>query len=187
MKLKYYFGILFALIILSSSSPLSWVTFYGKQPTVINTDNKLITVFWNLPSSEIDIKNKIELKIEEIKKKESYNSYIVLFQSNNSLYLGQRTYIIRFFKTNNERTTFLNQDSVAIASFDSLISSPEFNSRLNSIKKKMKVKKVFTTLPELLNYKNIQILYNDSTVFQVSKLKLGFNDWGRLDTVIIDK
>jgi hypothetical protein len=187
MKLRYYFGALVAIIVLSSSSPISWVTFYGKKPIQINTDNKLITVFWNLFSDEVDIKNKVETKIEGIKKKEHYMSYVVLFQSNNNLNLGKRTYIIRFFKTNDEKTKFLNQDTVSIASYDSIFSSPEFNLRLNSIQKKMKVKKVFTILPELLNYKNVQILYNDSSAFKVGKLELGFNDWGRLDTVIIKK
>ncbi len=188
MNLKKLLSFLLLLIVLlTGCTQLSWVTFYGKKPVQITENNKLITIYWNYPSKEENVKKKLDAKIEEIKLKEHFISDSIIFQSNNDIYHGIRTYIIRFFKNENERTDFINKSNMAFSDVNNELNSVDFNSRLHSLKHKSKIKTVFKTIPELLEYKSVQSFYEDSTVLKIAHYELSFNSWGRLDTLLINK
>ncbi|MFM2292691.1 MAG: hypothetical protein RIS29_2504 [Bacteroidota bacterium] len=188
MKLnRIYSCLFFVLFVFASCTQLKWVTFYGKRPIQISEKNKLITIYWNYFSEEDDIKRKLDAKIEKIKSKEHFKSDSIIFQSNQEIHHGIRTYVIRFFSNENEKTEFINRTKITYSSDLLNFDSVDFDRRLHSLKKRAKIKKVFKTIPELLNYKSVLNFYEDSTVMKVDKYELCFNYWGRLDTLRVNK
>lgn len=164
------------LILFSSCETLS---FLGKTNTKIKNDVVYQTIRWNVNSSEADVEREFSAFVRETLTRYRYANYVQLFQSNYLLDEGERTYVIKIFKNENDKNIY-QRNADDLIRLTTALASNSFNNRWNQLQRGMIVEDVYDLLPELANFKAKQVFYNDKSELQLSDRRLSFDLKGRL-------
>ena len=172
--------IAYIIILLLNIARPSWVTFYGKPPVILDHDLRKITVFWNAFATQEKIDFKMRGLINEILLNEDYDDFLIFFKSGYDLSLGKQIYIIKFFRTDRNKTDFLER-------LNYITSSRDFNARWLKLNKGMKIEDVIILFPEIMKG-NIKLGYFDkmnftmfgSSVLVMKNIKMKFGNHGKL-------
>ena len=167
-------GIIF--IFLNSCQTL---TFGGKTTVKIKNDVAYQTIRWKVNSSEADVEHEFRAFVRETLSKYRYKNFVQLFQSNYLLEESERTFVIKLFKTEEAKNTYLNHadDMIRIAT---ALAGSNFNNRWNQLKQGMIVEDVYDLLPELANFKAKQVFYTGRSELQLADRWLSFDFKGHL-------
>lgn len=155
-------------------------TFYGKSPHLIADNVERTTIYWNTFSDNNKVETRINDHINKVLVNKNYSDFEILYRSNNSLELGRRIYIIKYFKNSNDKDLFLNIPETTIKQLEDELSSIDFNERWTKLNKDLGVEEIFQLLPELTKYYSTQTFFADSTILSIANINLIFNKKGRL-------
>lgn len=164
------------LLLLGGCETLS---FFGKTNTQIKNGVAYQTIRWNVNSSEADIEREFGAFVRETLTRHRYANYVQLFQSNYLLDEGERTYVIKIFKNENDKNLY-QRNADDLIRLTTALASSSFNNRWNRLQRGMIVEAVYNLLPELANFKAKQVFYNDRSELQLSDRWLSFDLRGRL-------
>lgn len=181
--MKLFRGLVIYLIIIFCFSGCSIVTFYGTVPKTINSEQESIRIYWNYwVKSEDQVISDFNAKILELlRKNPKFNDYIPLYQSNNSLRTGKRSYKIKFFSTKVEKQNFLEDSKQKDDEFNDLVASKEFLNGWQKLKTGMTVEQTFDLLPKLLHFNLIKDFQEESVmIYKINGIELVFDRNGRL-------
>ena len=157
-------------------------THYWTAPKQINEELVDFKVYWNYFCNEENVSEKLDKKIYELlNSSPKYNEYIVLYQSNNSLRTGKRWYLIRFFKSEVEKKSFLNNTETKNKEFIKVTGEERFIKSWNNLNAGMSFIKVIESLPELNNFYMKQDNEHESNmIYKFKNVELLFDKDGKL-------
>lgn len=178
MKKKFITTLVFAAILILINS-CETLTFGGKTHVKIKNNVAYQTIRWNANSSEADVEREFRAFVGETLSKYRCKNYAQLFQSNYLLDQGERTYVIKIFKTDQAKNQYLNNADDMIKTATALASS-SFNERWNQLQSGMIVEDVYDLLPELSEFKAKQVFYSERSELQLADRWLSFDLQGRL-------
>ncbi len=171
--------LIFLGVILVSLNSCETLTFGGKTAVKIKNDVAYQTIRWDVNSTEADVESEFRAFVRETLNRHRYRNYVQLFQSSYLLDEGERTYVIKIFKNEDAKNTYLNNADDMIRMTTALASN-SFNERWNQLQTKMIVEDVYDLLPELANFKAKQVFYTNRSELQLSDRWLSFDLKGRL-------
>lgn len=155
------------------------LTFSGKTNVEINNDIVFQTVTWDTYSSNKEIENKFYTFVNETLKKNRFTDYEVLYASNFTSDLGERSYVYKIFKTPQDKQKFLNRADDIIQLTTSLASN-SFRDRWDQLQWGMNAGEVYDLLPELADFGAQQEMYVDKSRLTLSDYWLDFDFRGIL-------
>ncbi len=155
------------------------LTFGGKTNVEIKNDIVYQTITWNSYSNNQEVEDKFYSFVRETLNKYRYNDYKVLFASNYSLDLGERSYVFRIFKTEEDKIRYLRESDDIIRRTTAL-ASISFRNRWDQLERGMNVGEVYEVLPELAHHAAQQEMFVDKSRLKISDLWLDFDFRGIL-------
>ena len=175
MKTKSFFSIgILLLFVLTFSS--CHILAYLSPPTESGFENDIVfqTLEWDSYTTEADIQRDFTEFIREALNQSRYRDYLLLFQSNFNLGVGERTFLIKIFRTSADREEFLIR-SQDVVQRTAAISRPEFRNRLQQLPRGMPVEQVFHAVPELALFRADLQLYQNHTLLQLGEYRFYFD------------
>jgi hypothetical protein len=175
MKTKQLFNtgilLLFALFF-NSCHIFSYLT----PPTESGFHNDIVfqTFQWDNQATEADIQRDFTDFIREALRQSRFQDYILLFQSNFNLGVGERTFLIKLFRTSEEKDAYMIR-SRDVAQRTQALSSPEFINRIQQLPRGMPAEQVFEMVPELAFFRADLQLYQNHTLLQLANYRFYFD------------
>lgn len=158
----------------------SAVTSYNRSPLIITDHVEQITIYWNTFSDANIVDTKINEHINKVLANKGYSDFEILYKSNNSLELGRRIYIIKYFKNSNDKESFLQFSETVIKQLQDELKSIDFNERWSKLNKNISVEETFRLLPELTKYYSNQTFFVGGTILNIENINLFFDEKGKL-------
>ena len=177
MKTLLNFFILVTLTVILSGCNV--LTFGGKTNVEIKNDIVYQTITWNTYSSNQEIEDKLYAFVNETLKRNRFSDYEVLFASNYTSNLGERSYVFKIFKTPQHKQESLNSADDIIRLTTSLASN-SFRDRWDQLQWGMNAGEVYELLPELADFKAQQEMFVDKSRLTLSDYWLDFDFRGIL-------
>jgi hypothetical protein len=164
------------------------VTFKGVAPIQPNENIHVVKVKWNAFAGEPTIKKKMEQKIHEVMLPNKYVDYVIIYQSSTKLINGTRIYMIKYFKTADEKISFLNPSADVINKFNTVINTAGFNQRWAQLRTGSLLfdngtdfSEVLKLLPELWAFPiTMEITKDNSIKYKSIGIELTFSTNGNL-------
>ncbi len=178
MNAKIFKTILFSAVLLMFYG-CETVSFFGKTNAKIKNDVVYQTIQWDANASSADVEREFRAFVRETLTKHRYKNYVQLFQSNYFMEEGERTYVIKIFKNEQEKNLY-QRYSDDIISRSIALASKSFSNRWSQLQQGMIVEDVYNLLPELADFNAKQIFYNNRSELQLSDKWLSFDFTGRL-------
>lgn len=172
---KLFFLAVFTLIL----NGCNVMTFGGKTNVEVKNNIVYQTITWSSYSSNHEIENKFYNFVNETLKKNRFTEYEVLFASNYTSDLGERSYVYKIFKTSQEKQAFLNR-SDDIIQLTTVLASIGFRDRWDQLQWGMNAGEVYNLLPELADFKARQEMFTDKSRLILSDYWLDFDFRGIL-------
>lgn len=157
----------------------SLTTFSGKTSTRWKNDVVYQTIQWDVNSTEADVEREFRNFVRETLTKNRYRNYVQLFQSNYFIEEGQRTYVIKILRNEEDKENYLkNADDIVRRT--TALATHGFSERWNQLRTEMIVEDVYNLLPELSDFKAKQVFYTNRSELTLGNRWLSFDLQGRL-------
>jgi hypothetical protein len=164
------------------------VTYKGVAPIQPEDNIQIVKVKWNAFAGEPTIKKKMEQKIHEVMLQNNYADYTIIFQSTTKFLDGTRIYMIKYFKTAEDKISFLNPSPDVVNKYNAEINKDSFNQRWSKLKtgsllfdNGTSFSEILSLLPELWSYPiTMEITKDNSIKYKSIGIELTFSASGNL-------